>query len=127
MFKISKKMKRILGGEKGVSLVETLIAIGLLGIIGGSLMSGMMGIYKATPIVSEQDIGKRLAQSQLETILEMPYALSYSPVPIPSIYPGYTAGISTDPFRDSNIEKITVTITHNDKEVATLETYKINR
>jgi prepilin-type N-terminal cleavage/methylation domain-containing protein len=127
MFNLSLNIRRISGDERGVSLIETLIAIALLGIIGGSLMSGMMGIYKATPIASEQDIGKRLAQSQLESILEMPYAISYSPAPIPAIYPEYTADIATDPFRDSSIEKITVTILHQDKEVATLEAYKINR
>jgi prepilin-type N-terminal cleavage/methylation domain-containing protein len=127
MFNPSKKLRHFSGDEKGVSLLETLIAIALLGIIGTSLMSGMMGVYKATPIASEHDIGKSLAQSQIELILEKPYALSYSPAPIPAIYAGYTADITTAPFRDSNIEKITITIEHDDKEVATLEAYKTNR
>ncbi len=120
-------IKRLRAGEKGVSLIETLIAIALLGIVGGSLMSGMMGVYKATPIASEQDIGKSLAQSQMEYILQDNYKLSYSPAPIPSNYGGYTVHIDTDSFRDGNIEKITVTVSHNGKEVSELEAYKVNR
>jgi type II secretory pathway pseudopilin PulG len=114
-------------GEKGISLIETLIAIALLGIIGGTLLAGMSGVYKATPIAKEQDIGKSLAQSQLEYVLQEEYKLSYSPAPIPSNYGNYTVTIDTDSFRDGNIEKITVTIRHNGKEVSELEAYKINR
>jgi prepilin-type N-terminal cleavage/methylation domain-containing protein len=127
MFDLSMKIKHLRSGEKGVSLIETLIAIALLGIIGTSLTSGMMGIYKARPIASEQDIGKSLAQSQLEAALEQPYALSYSPAPVPANYGNYTVDIQTEPFRMGQIEKITVTVLHEDKEVSTLEAYKINR
>jgi Tfp pilus assembly protein PilV len=127
MLALIRKLRSFSRGEKGISLIETLIAIALLGIIGTSLTSGMIGIYKATPIASEHDIGKSLAQSQMELILEKPYALSYSPAPVPPIYAGFTAQVTTTGFRDSNIEKITVTINHDDKEVATLEAYKTNR
>jgi type II secretory pathway pseudopilin PulG len=127
MFDLPEILQRLSGNEKGISLIETLIAIALLGIIGSSLMSGMMGVYKARPIASEQDIGKSLAQSQMEDILQKPYAVSYSPFPIPTIYTGYSANITTAALYDSNIEKITVTIEHHDKEVATLEAYKANR
>jgi type II secretory pathway pseudopilin PulG len=114
-------------GETGVSLIETLIAIALLGIIGAALLSGMSGIYKATPIATEQDIGKSLAQSQMEYVLENEYKTSYSPAPIPENYGDYTASIDTYLFRDSKIEKITVTIEHSGKEVSTLEAYKTDR
>lgn len=121
-------IKRFHQGEKGVSLIETLIAIALLGIIGATLLAGMSGVYKATPIASEQDIGKSLAQSQIEYVLDLPYDyMSYTPAPIPPNYGGYAADIDTDSFRDGNIEKITVTIYHNDKEVSELEAYKVNR
>jgi prepilin-type N-terminal cleavage/methylation domain-containing protein len=128
MFDLPQMIKRRLSrDEKGVSLIETLIAIALLGIIGSTLMSGMMGIYKATPIASEQDVGKNLAQSQMETVLEMAYQTHYSPAPVPAAYAGYTVNIVTDPFRDGNIERITITVQHDDKEVATLEALKTNR
>jgi type II secretory pathway pseudopilin PulG len=123
----NKNVMRFHKDEKGISLIETLIAIALLGIIGGALLAGMSGVYKATPIAGEQDIGKNLAQSQMEYVLQDEYKLSYTPAPIPSAYGGYTATIDTDSFRDGNIEKITVTIFHEGKEVSELEAYKVNR
>jgi hypothetical protein len=62
----------------------------------------------------------------MELVMQKPYALSYAPGPIPTIYSGYTAQIATSPFRDSNIEKVTITIKHNTKEVSILEAYKEN-
>jgi prepilin-type N-terminal cleavage/methylation domain-containing protein len=127
MFNRAIKKRNFTGGERGVSLIETLIAIALLGIIGATLTSGMMGVYKARPIASEQDIGKSLARSQMEAVLEQPYALSYSAAPVPANYGNYTVDIQTDPFRMGQIEKITVTVLREDKEVSTLEAYKLNR
>jgi prepilin-type N-terminal cleavage/methylation domain-containing protein len=124
------KMARFHQGQKGVSLIETLIAIALLGIVGGTLLAGMGGVYKATPIASEQDIGKSLAQSQMEYVLQQPYDMQhYDPAPIPASYGDYSAEIETDAdsSRASQIEKITVTIYHGDKEVSTLEALKVNR
>ena len=121
------KLRHRAGGQKGVSLIETLVAIALLGIIGTSLMSGMMGIYRATPIANEHDIGKSLAQSQMEYVLKRDWALSYLPAPVPAIYAGYSVDIDTEHFRDGNIEKITITIDHNGKEVSVLEAYKTAR
>jgi type II secretory pathway pseudopilin PulG len=118
---------RFLKNEKGVALIETIIAIALLGIIGGTMLAGMSGVYKTTPVANELDIGKSLAQSQMEYVLQDEYRLSYTPAPIPSTYGDYTATIDTDSFRDGNIEKITVTIFHQGKEVSGLEAYKVNR
>ncbi len=113
--------------EKGVTLIETIIAIALLGIIGSVLMGGMTGIYRAVPAADEQEIAKELARSQIETVMKKPYALSYSPAPIPAMFPGYTAAIDVTPYRLGNIEKIVVTIRHNGEPSTTLEIIKANR
>ena len=115
------------GNERGVTLIETLIAIALLGIIGSVLMTGMAGVYHAVPVADEQEIGKQLAQSQIETAMRKPYALSYSPAPIPDIYPEYTAEIDVIPLRLGNFQRITVTIKRDGQSSATLEVYKANR
>lgn len=114
-------------GESGVTLIETLFAIALLGIIGTVLLGGMTDVYRAVPIADEQEIGKQLARSQIETIMKRPYSLSYTPAPIPSMYGDYTAEIEVVPFRLGNIQKITVTILHDDESSASLEIYKTNR
>ena len=84
-------------------------------------------LLDARRFTDEQDIGKNLAQSQMENIMKEDYALSYSAAPIPDVYQYYSAVIDTDSFRDSNIQKITVTIKHQDKDVLELEGYKVNR
>jgi hypothetical protein len=42
-------------------------------------------------------------------------------------YPGYSAAIDVDNMRNGNIQKITVTIRHHDRDIETLESYKVNR
>lgn len=113
--------------EKGFTLIETLVAVGLLGIIVVGFLGGLTGAYKALITTDEQDIAKTLAQSQMENIMKEDYALSYSAAPIPEVYGYYSAVIGTESFRDSNIQKITVTIKHQDKDVTILEDYKVNR
>jgi len=116
-----------MNGEKGSSLVETLVAVALLGVIGVSLLCGVNCAYNALIVTDEQDIGKNLAQSQMENTMKAEYAMSYPAAPIPDVYQYYTADIDTDSFRDSNIQKITVTIMHQGKEVSKLEGYKVHR
>ena len=114
-------------GEKGSSLIETLVAVALLGVIGVSLLGGVNCAYNALIVTDEQDIGKNLAQSQMENVMKADYAMSYPAAPISGVYQYYTAVIDTDSFRDSNIQKITVTIKHQDKDVSKLEGYKVHR
>jgi prepilin-type N-terminal cleavage/methylation domain-containing protein len=114
-------------GERGVTLIETIIAIALLGIIGAVLMGGMTGIYRAVPTADEQEIGKQLARSQIETVMKKPYSLSYAPAPIPAMFPDYTAGIDVTPYRLGNLQKIVVTIFHHGDPTASLEIIKANR
>ena len=58
---------------------------------------------------------------------EQTYAFSYDPVTIPAEYPGYSAAVDVDNMRNGNIQKITVTISHHDRDIETLESYKVNR
>ena len=55
------------------------------------------------------------------------YAVSYAPAPIPDEYEGYAATINTETLRYGNIQKITVTVQHHNKDVTRLESYKVNR
>ena len=135
MYRIPQYYQRLVGrivnfcsrGESGVTLIETLFAIALLGIIGTVLLGGMTDVYRSVPIADEQEIGKQLASNQVETLMMRPYAASYEPAPIPAIYGDYTANIDVNLLRSGNIQKITVTILHNDETSASLEIYKTNR
>ena len=64
----------------------------------------------------------------MEYVKDQNYAASYAPSLILDEYAGYSVMIDVDPLRDGNIQKITVIIEHQgDKEVTTLEGYKVRR
>ena len=57
-------------------------------------------------------------------------ATQYTAAPVPSAedYANYSVSIYADPLNnpDDGIQKITVTVKHHDKEVITLESYKVD-
>ena len=116
-----------MSSERGSSLVEAVVALALIGIIGVCFLSAVATSSSSRLIADEGTSGRILAESQMEEIRKRSYALTYNPVPIPDEYVGYSALIDVDPFRNGSIQKITVTITCHNKEVASLESYKVHR
>jgi hypothetical protein len=116
-----------LSSERGSTLVEAVVALALMGIIGVCFLSAVATSSSSRLIADECTSGRILAESQMEEVRKSSYAFTYDPAPIPDEYAGYSALIEVDPFRNGSIQKITVTISHNDKEVASLESYKVNR
>ena len=114
--------------ETGASLIETIIALALLGIIGVSFLGATATSSSSRVIADEHASGRILAESQMESIKKETYAFSYDPIPIsPEEYPGYSAVVDIDNMRNDNIQKITVTIRHHNRDVTKLESYKVNR
>ena len=113
--------------EMGSSLIETIVALALLGIIGVSFLGALTQTSSSRLIADEHASARTLAESQMENVRRQTYAFSYDPVPIPAEYPDYSAEIGIDNMRNGNIQKITVTIKHRDKNIETLESYKVNR
>ena len=113
--------------EKGASLIETMVALALLGIIGVTFLMVLATTSNTRFIADERASARILAESQMENVRKQNYAFSYDPVPIPDEYASYSAVIDVDSMRNGNIQKITVTIKHKSREVTTLEGYKVNR
>jgi prepilin-type N-terminal cleavage/methylation domain-containing protein len=113
--------------EKGLSLIETIVALALMGIIAVTFLVALATTSNTRAITDERASAEILAESQMENIKKQGYALSYDAVPIPDEYDSYSAEILVDTMRNSHIQKITVTITHKNHEVTTLESYKVNR
>jgi len=65
-------------GEKGFSLVEVLVAIGLLGVIAVPFLMALATAFKAGSTADSQSVAMSLAQSQVEYLKSQPYA---SPTP----------------------------------------------
>lgn len=122
-------MKRLIKGQKGIAFIELMIALLLLGLIGGSLLVGVSTAYKAGATSDELATAESLARSIMETVKNSAYSGSYTPV-VPADYTsaGYTATISVAPVPNRlGIQKITLEIQHRGNIVMNLEGYKSSR
>ena len=124
-------------GHKGVTLIETLIALGILGLVGTAFMAALVTGGRATRLLDDQVQAEALARSQLEDIKNTAYNRSLGcypncyPVTV-TVPPQYSIATKTDPLAGSIcdgtqfncIQKITVTVKKADLTVLTLVTYK---
>lgn len=112
------------GKEKGMTILETAIALALLGIVGVFIFYGLATTSRAVFIARERTTALSLAQSQTEYVNTRDYSLDgiYDKVPVP--YENYDVDIDADELY-GGIQKITVTIRHHDRPVITLESYKL--
>ena len=120
--------------ESGVTLLETVVALAILGTIGVTFLGGLVTTSKASFSVDERTTAQSLAQSQMEWAQSANYtdnATQYSPAPLPTgtDYLNYSVNITAEPLHpgDDGIQKITVTVNRSDEQVFTLESYKVDR
>ena len=116
-------MKTFNRGEGGFFLIEVLISLVLIGALAVTFSNAFFTGSKALTMTDERETAKNLAESQLEYVYNQPFANSYSPAPIGSEYPDYSAVIKTAEItsRDGNIQRITVIVAHHGEEVIRLE------
>jgi len=113
--------------EKGFSLIETLIGLSIMGIIAIGFLGALQATAKINYMTDEEVSAKIIAESQMECVKIQDYAPSYTAAVIPAEYTGYTADIGAEYLRNSSIQKITVTISHNGREITELESYNVSR
>jgi len=123
-----------MNSEKGFTILEVLVAIGLLGILSVAFLGGLSTVSKALFLADERTTAESLARSQMEYVKnEMyddtnPYTYAQTDVPS-SDDPAYTISVDVEPLNtpDDGIQKITVTVNHHSKQVIILEGYKVDR
>ena len=118
--------------ESGMSLIESLVALVLISLVVMACLSGLATSSKATIIADEQGNAESLARSQMEWVKRATYiagASTYTAAEIPTSYTGYSVNITAASLHipDDGIQKIMVTIGHSDRQVLTLEGYKVSR
>ena len=120
--------------ELGITFLETVIALAILGVVSVSFLNGLTSASKSVFIVDEKTTAESLAQSQMEWIKNASYsynATSYSAAPIPDgkDYLQYSSVVSAEPVHtpDDGLQKITVSIQRSGKGVYFLQGYKVDR
>jgi prepilin-type N-terminal cleavage/methylation domain-containing protein len=121
-------------GQRGFSLLETLVALAILGAIAVTFLNGVNTAIKTTAVADEHTTAESLAQSQMEWVKRVEYveeAAAYNPASLPgsSDYQDYSVTVTSEPLfdPDAGLQKITVTVKHNGEAVFTLEGYKRQR
>ena len=120
-------------GEKGLSLIETIAAVGLLGIISAVLLGSIGTAAKATMVNDDRVTAEILARSQIEYIKSCPYdyyTTEYFVNPALDIPSGWSMENPTvealhEP--DDGIQKVTITVQYNGRTMLSTFTYKVDR
>ena len=115
--------------QEGLGLVETLVAVAILGT---SVVAFVVALSAGSIAVGEQDeavVAQSLVQTQLEYTKSYPYdpeAVTYPTVDAPQGY-AISVGVNSIPDTDTDIQKITVTISRESENIMTVADYKVNR
>jgi len=127
-------MTRRIRYQKGSTLVESSVALAILGTVAVMFLGGLITTSRVNSITDEFGTAASLAQLQTESVKTSPYiyeATQYAALPIPGgkDYVGYSANITARPLHvpDDGIQKITVTIVHTGEMVYSIESYKADR
>ena len=73
MRQLGKSRFRPFRGQRGLTLVEVLVAVVILAAIGVAFITSMNTAYKSVGVLDEKTQAKALAHSQLEQIKNAPY------------------------------------------------------
>ena len=127
--KLGKLKKRYrgsgLGVSRGMTLIEALLALGILAIVAVVFLSAIFTAYKGTSLAQERTTAESLARTQLEVIKNAPYdAAAYSPMP--GIPVNYDIAIAVTPLV-GGLQKVKVAVSHWGKGVFAVEGYKVDR
>jgi type II secretory pathway pseudopilin PulG len=116
-------------GEKGMTMLEGLISIAILGGVVITMVFAMSGGALAVKENGQEVTVQNLARNQMEYIKGYPYsadATTYPKINTPSGY-SISVGVKTVPNTDNNIQKVTANISRNNTLLMTISDYKVNR
>jgi prepilin-type N-terminal cleavage/methylation domain-containing protein len=126
-------------GERGFSLIEILVALGILAAVAVVFLLGMSTSSKAIMVSQKSVAAESLAKSQIENIKSWAYddnnPPDYEAAKLTDIPDGYDIDINAvrlDPDEDGlgdddGLQEITVTVTHDGEAAFELVSYKVNR
>jgi len=117
--------------ERGLGLIESMVAVAVLGTAVVAFVTALSTGSTAVRLSEYETIAQRLAQAELENIKSYTYnpeATTYSTddVDTPEGY-SISVAVSSIPDTDTDIQKVTATVSLAGEDILTVESYKVNR
>ena len=130
MNQLAKRITNLIRGQRGESLIETLVGVGILGAIGVCLLTSLTTGMNAVGIVDEQSTAQHLAQVQLEDTKSHSYIVAPATYPTTVTPPdSYSVSVEAQPLPGAgdDIQKIVVTVSREGRALLIAEDFKVNR
>ena len=130
LLKVVKKLK---GSQSGMTLIETLVALAILGLVAATFLYGLATASKATIIANEQTIAESLVRSEIEYVKNCDYQYLASEYPIAPALTLPEGWVVPPPVvelvhaTDDGIQKVTVTAEYNGETIFSVVVYKVDR
>jgi prepilin-type N-terminal cleavage/methylation domain-containing protein len=122
----ARRTKRSRWTERGMGLVEVLVALALLGLIGAAFLGATATTSTSRVTADEHASAKILAESTMDSVKKLPYAATYN-VSLPVEYTGYSVNLTVEDIRTNDIQLLTVAVSRRGQEIYTLQDYKVTR
>ena len=126
----TKRYRFTMGKQAGFGLVESLLAVAILGSTVFMLLGGLSTGAISVGILQEDIVAENLGRTQLEYTKSLPfYDAPFSYQSVESVPEGYSVTTEATPIssRDANIQRLIITVYRGDKSVYILEGFKVNR
>ncbi len=140
MKRLLRRKFKLFRKQTGFTLLEVLIAVGILGVIGVGLLTALETNARATRTLDEKVEGANLAAAYLEVIKESPYSANYTGVGDNITMPTqYSVNIETECSSDGTtfgdcagsenetLQRITVQVFREDRPILSLCTFRTKR
>ncbi len=117
------------GGESGVTLLEALVTIGILGGCVLTLIFAMSGGALAVKENGQETTLQNLARTQMEYVKSCSYnatATTYPTISVPNTY-SISVKVTSVPGTNTNIQKVTANVSRDGIVLMTVTDYKVNR
>ena len=135
------KFRRTFSGTEGSILMESVIALTIMGALGAAVLMGVRVAHTSGDTVENHSVAETLARNQMEYVFTQPYtippgdyiSISDSPTITFTVDAGYTVTAQAlvytegDPniVNDADIEKVVVAVNRDGQSVLVLETLRV--
>jgi len=114
----------------GALLLETLIAVTVMISVATATMVGLSATQKVRTDLERQAMAENIVRNQMEYIWSFPYQTTSAQYQVTTVPSGYQVSnvqqVEELIAGNSNLQKITVTVSHDGSELLVLETYRTN-